>query len=39
MSRKVAKGDYILIPPNTPHQYQDIQGLAMMIIHMPAEAK
>jgi mannose-6-phosphate isomerase-like protein (cupin superfamily) len=34
--RKVAKGDYIMVPPNTPHQYSDIQGeLAMVTLHMP----
>lgn len=36
MSRKVAKGDYIMVPPNTPHQYADVQGeLAMVTLHMP----
>lgn len=25
-SRKVSKGDYILVPPDTPHQYTDVQG-------------
>lgn len=35
-SRKVAKGDYIMVPPNTPHQYADVQGeLAMVTLHMP----
>jgi mannose-6-phosphate isomerase-like protein (cupin superfamily) len=38
-SRKVGKGDYILIPSNTPHWYTDPQGLAMMTIHMPVPAK
>ena len=38
-SRKVAKGDYIMVPPNTPHQYSDIQGeLAMVTLHMPMAA-
>lgn len=37
-SRKVAKGDYIMVPPNTPHQYADIQGeLAMVTLHMPMQ--
>jgi mannose-6-phosphate isomerase-like protein (cupin superfamily) len=37
-SRKVAKGDYIMVPPNTPHQYSDIQGeLAMVTLHMPQQ--
>src|ERR1700761_352953 len=40
MSRKVAKGDYIMVPPNTPHQYSDIQGeLAMVTLPMPMEPK
>ena len=39
-ARKVAKGDYIMVPPNTPHQYSDIQGeLAMVTLHMPMEPK
>jgi len=37
--RKVAKGDYILVPANTPHQYTDVQGLVMMTLHMPVSAK
>ena len=37
--RKVAKGDYILVPANTPHQYTDVQGLIMMTLHMPVPAK
>ena len=37
-ARKVAKGDYIMVPPNTPHQYSDIQGeLAMVTLHMPMQ--
>jgi mannose-6-phosphate isomerase-like protein (cupin superfamily) len=39
-SRKVVKGDYIMVPPNTPHQYSDIQGeLAMVTLHMPMAPK
>jgi len=38
-SRKVAKGDYILVPANTPHQYTDAQGLIMMTLHMPVAGK
>jgi hypothetical protein len=38
-SRKIAKGDYILVPANTPHQYTDVQGLIMMTLHMPVETK
>ena len=38
-SRKVAKGDYILVPANTPHQFTDVQGVMMMTLHMPVEKK
>ena len=39
-SRKVAKGDYIMVPPNTPHKYADVQGeLAMVTLHMPMTAQ
>ena len=38
-ARKLAKGDYILVPANTPHQYTEVQGLAMMTVHMPVDAK
>jgi mannose-6-phosphate isomerase-like protein (cupin superfamily) len=35
-SRKVAKGDYILVPPNTPHWYTDVQGeFISATLHMP----
>jgi mannose-6-phosphate isomerase-like protein (cupin superfamily) len=37
--RKIAKGDYILVPANTPHQYTEVHGLAMMTLHMPVDAK
>jgi mannose-6-phosphate isomerase-like protein (cupin superfamily) len=37
--RKVSKGDYIMVPANTPHQYTDVQGLIMMTLHMPVEKK
>jgi mannose-6-phosphate isomerase-like protein (cupin superfamily) len=37
--RKIGKGDYALIPSNTPHWFTDPQGLAMMTIHMPVPAK
>ncbi len=34
--RKVATGDWIMVPPNTAHQYADVQGeLAMVTLHMP----
>ncbi|HYS45189.1 MAG TPA: hypothetical protein VEM35_02050 [Rhizomicrobium sp.] len=38
-SRKIAKGDYIMVPANTPHQYTEVHGLMMMTLHMPVEAK
>src|SRR5260221_34663 len=36
---KIAKGDYIMVPANTPHQYTEVQGLIMMTLHMPVDAK
>ena len=38
-TRKIAKGDYILVPANTPHQYTEVNGLVMMTLHMPVPAK
>ncbi len=38
-SRPIAKGDYALIPSNTPHWFTNPQGLALMTIHMPVPAK
>jgi hypothetical protein len=38
-SRKVSKGDYILVPANTPHQYTEVKGLIMMTLHMPVAGK
>ena len=38
-SRPIAKGDYALIPSNTPHWFTAPQGLALMTIHMPVPAK
>jgi len=38
-SRKVAKGDYVLVPPDTPHQYTDVQGTFVSVtLHMPMTA-
>ena len=34
--RKVAKGDYIMVPANTPHQYTEVHGLMMMTLHRPS---
>jgi hypothetical protein len=37
--RKVSKGDYIMVPPDTPHWYTDVQGeFISMTIHVPLEA-
>jgi mannose-6-phosphate isomerase-like protein (cupin superfamily) len=36
MSRTVAKGDFIIVPEGSPHQYSDIKGeLILMSIHVP----
>jgi hypothetical protein len=34
--RKITKGDYVLVPANTPHQYTEIQGeLITVAVHFP----
>jgi len=36
MSRKIAKGDFILVPENTPHWFTDINGtVTLMSLHIP----
>ena len=36
--RKVSKGDYVVVPANTPHQYTDIQGeLITVAVHYPVK--
>ena len=35
----IAKGDYIMVPANTPHQYTEAKGLIMMTLHMPVAGK
>ena len=37
--RRISKGDYILVPANTPHQYTEVNGLVMMTLHMPVAGK
>ena len=37
--RRVSKGDYIMVPANTPHQYTEVHGLIMMTLHMPVAGK
>ena len=35
-SRTVAKGDFVIVPENTPHQYSGIKGeLVLMSMHVP----
>ena len=36
-SRHIGKGDYVLVPANTPHQYTDVQGLVILTLHMPVK--
>jgi mannose-6-phosphate isomerase-like protein (cupin superfamily) len=39
-SQKLNKGDYALIPPNTPHWYNDVRGeFAIVTTHMPMAAQ
>ena len=34
--RKIAKGDYVMVPPDTPHWYTQVQGRFVSItLHMP----
>ena len=36
MRRRVAKGDYVMVPENTPHWFGEIDGaLVLMSIHLP----
>jgi len=37
---KIAKGDYILVPPDTPHWYTEVQGnFTSVTLHMPMKAE
>ena len=40
-ARQVAKGDFIMVPENTPHQFNKIDGaaLVLMSVHIPHGAK
>lgn len=39
-SRRVTKGDVVLVPENTPHGFSDIDGtLVLMSLHLPIAAK
>ncbi len=34
--QKLTKGDYVLVPPDTAHQFQDVQGdFVIMSVHLP----
>ena len=40
VARKLAKGDFIMVPPNLPHQFLDIQGEFVIVsMHMPMPDK
>ena len=35
-SRQIAKGDFIMVPENTPHWFSTINGtLVLMSLHLP----
>jgi mannose-6-phosphate isomerase-like protein (cupin superfamily) len=34
-SKKVSKGDWIIVPEGVPHQFPDVQGLTLMSVHLP----
>lgn len=37
--RQISKGDYVLVPPNTPHWYTKVQGRFVSVtLHMPMTA-
>lgn len=39
-AQKLSKGDYALVPSNTPHWYTDVRGeLAIVTMHMPMAAQ
>ena len=39
MPHKVSKGDYILVPPDTPHWYTEVKGnFTSVTLHMPMTA-
>jgi len=38
--QRIAKGDFVMVPENTPHWFDQIEGnLALMSIHLPHAAK
>ena len=39
-AQKLSKGDYALVPSNTPHWYSDVRGeFAIVTMHMPMAAQ
>ncbi len=39
-AQKLSKGDYVLVPSNTPHWYTDVRGeFAIVTMHMPMAAQ
>ena len=40
VSKRVAKGDWILVPAGVPHQYPAVEasGLTLMSLHLPKKA-
>ena len=35
VSKKVSKGDWILVPEGVPHQFPAVEGLTLMSVHLP----
>jgi quercetin dioxygenase-like cupin family protein len=36
VSRRIAKGDFVLVPENTPHWFTNIDGaVTLMSLHVP----
>jgi mannose-6-phosphate isomerase-like protein (cupin superfamily) len=34
-SKKISKGDWILVPEGVPHQFPTVEGLTLMSVHLP----
>jgi mannose-6-phosphate isomerase-like protein (cupin superfamily) len=35
-SRRIARGDVLMVPPNTPHWFSAVDGLVVISVHTPA---
>ncbi len=35
VSKKVSKGDWVLVPEGVPHQFPTVEGLTLMSVHLP----